>query len=221
MIIIHFLGFKTRKMAKNQWKKSSNYQCLVENYNKTKNMFSRNHPLVSRKIESNESTKMQNAIRSFSSQLTHVDNSGRASMVNVGGKAESERTAIAMAKVVVGKEVAELIADNNIKKGDVLVAAELAGVLGAKHTWALVPLCHTIILSHVEVRAQLVGDVVELVGSAKCVGRTGVEMEALTAVTIAALTVYDMCKSVSHNIVITDVKLLSKTGGSKGNYLAT
>lgn len=184
-------------------------------------MFSRNHPLLSCKIESNESTKMQNAIRSFSSQLTHVDNSGRASMVNVGGKAESERTAIAMAKVVVGKEVAELIADNNIKKGDVLVAAELAGVLGAKHTWALVPLCHNIILSHVEVRAQLVGDVVELVGSAKCVGRTGVEMEALTAVTIAALTVYDMCKSVSHNIVITDVKLLSKTGGSKGNYLVT
>lgn len=205
-------------MTKNQRAKSSSYQCLVENY--PKNMFSRNHSLLSRKM-CNQSIKMQNAIRSFSSQLTHVDNSGRASMVNVGGKAESERTAIAKATVVVGKEVAELIADNNIKKGDVLMAAELAGVLGAKHTWALIPLCHTIVLSHVEVRARLVGDVVELVGSATCVGRTGVEMEALTAVTIAALTVYDMCKSVSHNIVITDVKLLSKTGGSKGNYQVT
>lgn len=208
-------------MTKNQRAKSSSYQYLVEIYPKNKNMFSRNHSLLSRKMLCNQSIKMQNAIRSFSSQLTHVDNTGRASMVNVGGKAESERTAIAKATVVVGKEVAELIADNNIKKGDVLMAAELAGVLGAKHTWALIPLCHSIILSHVEVRAQLVGDVVELVGSAKCVGRTGVEMEALTAVTIAALTVYDMCKSVSHNIVITDVKLLSKTGGSKGNYQLT
>lgn len=208
-------------MTKNQRAKSSSYRCLVENYPKNINTFSRNHSLLSRKMLCNQSIQMQNAIRSFSSQLTHVDNSGRASMVNVGGKAESERTAIAKATVVVGKEVAELIADNNIKKGDVLMAAELAGVLGAKHTWALIPLCHTIVLSHVEVRARLVGDVVELVGSAKCVGRTGVEMEALTAVTIAALTVYDMCKSVSHNIVITDVKLLSKTGGSKGNYQVT
>lgn len=221
MVIIHFLGFKTRKIEKNQWKKSSSHQYVVENYSKNKIIFSRNHSLLSRKIVCNQSIQVQNAGRSFFSQLTHVDNSGRASMVNVGVKAESERTAVAMATVVVGKEVAELIADNNIKKGDVLVAAELAGVLAAKHTWELIPLCHTIILSHVEVRAKLVGDVVELVGSAKCIGRTGVEMEALTAVTVAALTVYDMCKSVSHNMVISDVKLLSKTGGSKGNYLAT
>lgn len=159
-------------------------------------------------------------VRMFSSQLTHVDSSGRAAMVNIATKPTSERTATAQAIVHVGPEVAELIAANNIKKGDVLTVAQLAGVLGAKHTWTLIPLCHSVAVAHVDVKARLEGSSVVLTSCVVCLGQTGVEMEALTAVSVAALTVYDMCKSVSRTMVISDIKLLSKTGGTKGDYFS-
>ncbi|XP_054271003.1 molybdenum cofactor biosynthesis protein 1-like [Macrosteles quadrilineatus] len=153
------------------------------------------------------------------SKLTHVDGDGKASMVDVGAKPLSKRTAVAEARVHVGEEVAELIAANNMKKGDVLTVAQLAGVMGAKRTWELVPLCHQVALSHVDVSVRLVGSTVRVTASAACVGQTGVEMEALTAVTVAALTVYDMCKAVSRQMVISDVRLVSKTGGTRGDYV--
>lgn len=154
----------------------------------------------------------------FSSQLTHVDSSGRAAMVNIATKPSSKRTASAQAIVHIGPDVAELIAANNIKKGDVLTVAQLAGVLGAKHTSALIPLCHSVIVAHVDVQARLEGPSVVLTSCVECVGQTGVEMEALTAVSVAALTVYDMCKAVNRTMVISDIKLLSKTGGTRGDY---
>uniref|UniRef100_A0A1B6HQV5 Molybdenum cofactor biosynthesis protein 1 n=1 Tax=Homalodisca liturata TaxID=320908 RepID=A0A1B6HQV5_9HEMI len=168
----------------------------------------------------NKTLENKKLIRHMSTGLTHVDNEGKASMVNVGKKAISERTAEATATIQVGKEVAKLIADNNIKKGDVLTVAQLAGVLAAKRTWELVPLCHNITLAHVDVRARLdqSTSAVVLTSSVTCVNQTGVEMEALTAVTVAALTVYDMCKAVSRDMVISDIRLLSKTGGTRGDY---
>lgn len=158
--------------------------------------------------------------RLFSTQLTHVNDEGKAKMVDVGEKATSKRTAEAEASVYVGAEIAALILENNMKKGDVLRVAELAGVTAAKRTWELVPLCHNITLTHVSVTATVERDRVRLHSSVCCVGQTGVEMEALTAVTVAALTVYDMCKAVSKSMVISDVRLLSKSGGTRGNYKA-
>lgn len=156
----------------------------------------------------------------FCSKLTHLDTSGRAAMVDVGDKPTSKRKAEAQAVIQVGLDVARLIAANSVKKGDVLTVAELAGVMGAKQTSALIPLCHNVAVSHVDVKARLEGEVVSLRSSVVCVGQTGVEMEALTAVTVAALTVYDMCKSVNRNMVILDIKLLSKSGGTRGDYVA-
>lgn len=155
-----------------------------------------------------------------SGELTHVDSSGRAAMVNIASKPLSQRTASAQAIVHVGSDVAELIAANNIKKGDVLTVAQLAGVLGAKHTSALIPLCHSVAVAHVDVQARLDGPSVVLTSCVVCVGQTGVEMEALTAVSVAALTVYDMCKAVNRSMVISDIKLLSKTGGTRGDYFS-
>lgn len=158
--------------------------------------------------------------RFFSTKLTHVNDEGKAKMVNVGEKAISKRTAEAEASVRVGAEIASLIVANNMKKGDVLRVAELAGVTAAKRTWELIPLCHNITLTHVSVSARVERDTVRLHSSVQCVGQTGVEMEALTAVTVAALTIYDMCKAVSKSMVISNVQLLSKSGGTRGDYKA-
>lgn len=156
--------------------------------------------------------------RGMCTELTHIDKQGKMSMVNVGGKNLTKRIAMARAKIFVGPEIAALIAENNIKKGDVLTISRLAGVLAAKQTSNLIPLCHNIILSHIDVTAELVGENVVLVGRVQTESKTGVEMEALTGVTVAALTVYDMCKAVSKTMVITEVKLLYKSGGVKGDY---
>lgn len=141
-------------------------------------------------------------------------------MVDVGSKPVTERTATARAKVFVGPELTKLIREDGLKKGDVLAVARLAGIVGAKRTSDLVPLCHNIALSSVAVDVELdcALDCVVITGTAKCVGQTGVEMEALTAVSVAALTVYDMCKAVSHNIVISEIMLLGKTGGTRGDF---
>ncbi|XP_053289809.1 molybdenum cofactor biosynthesis protein 1 isoform X1 [Pleuronectes platessa] len=150
-------------------------------------------------------------------QLTHTDAQGRATMVNVGGKLPTRRTATARATVVLGPTAFQLLRDNQLAKGDALSVAQLAGIMASKQTSALIPLCHPLPLDHTSVTFDLEELQHAAVITATCstTGRTGVEMEALTAVSVAALTVYDMCKAVSHDIIITDVKLVSKTGGKR------
>ncbi|XP_075226373.1 molybdenum cofactor synthesis 1 isoform X2 [Lycorma delicatula] len=157
-----------------------------------------------------------------STDLTHVDNRGKAKMVDVGEKPITTRTAKAKAIVNVGKEASDLIQKNLIKKGDVMTVAQLAGIMGAKKTSELIPLCHNINLSKVQVDVEL--DIntfsVLIITSVICEGRTGVEMEALTGASIAALTIYDMCKAINKGIVIQDIHLLEKTGGVRGDYFS-
>lgn len=155
-----------------------------------------------------------------SKNLTHVDSTGKASMVDVSEKPSTTRYAEAMAKIFVGPDVAGLIHSNNLKKGDVLSVAQLAGILGAKKTSDLIPLCHNITLSSVKVNAtlDLENHMVLLKAKIRCCGQTGVEMEALTAVSIAALTIYDMCKAITHDMIITDIMLMSKSGGQRGDF---
>ena len=153
-------------------------------------------------------------------KLSHVDQSGRARMVDVGDKPESERTAVAEGSVRMSVDAYELVASQAIAKGDVLAVAEVAGVMGAKRTGELIPLCHPLALDVVTVEAVLEPGLpgVRVVATAKVTGRTGVEMEALTAVTVACLTIYDMVKSIDRTMTIHEVKLLSKTGGTRGDW---
>uniref|UniRef100_A0A9J7YZK3 Molybdenum cofactor biosynthesis protein 1 n=2 Tax=Cyprinus carpio carpio TaxID=630221 RepID=A0A9J7YZK3_CYPCA len=155
-----------------------------------------------------------------SDQLTHTDAQGKASMVNVGGKAVTCRTAMACGKVILGPKAFNLVRANQLAKGDALAVAQLAGIMGAKQTSSLIPLCHPLPLDHASVTIELLEEEHAVIIKATCqtMGRTGVEMEALTAAAVATLTLYDMCKSVSHDIVITDIKLLSKTGGQRGEF---
>jgi cyclic pyranopterin phosphate synthase len=146
-------------------------------------------------------------------KLTHLDERGRARMVDVGDKPESERTAVAEGTIRMSREAYDLVAGQGVPKGDVLAVAEVAGVMGAKRTGELVPLCHPLGLDVVEVDAALDDSLpgVRVRATAKVTARTGVEMEALTAVTVALLTVYDMVKAVDRGMVIGDVRLVSKT----------
>ncbi|XP_050171259.1 molybdenum cofactor biosynthesis protein 1 isoform X2 [Myiozetetes cayanensis] len=155
-----------------------------------------------------------------SDNLTHTDEEGRATMVDVGGKPDSRRSAVAGAVVLLGEKAFGMVRQNQVKKGDVLAVAQIAGIQGAKLTSQLIPLCHNIPLYHVEVSLSLdeARYAVVIRSSCQTWGRTGVEMEALTAASLAALTVYDMCKAVTHDIVIKEVKLLSKTGGQRGDF---
>ncbi len=158
---------------------------------------------------------------SDSSFLTHVDEYGNVKMVDVTDKPSSVRTAVAAGRVLLGKEAFDRVSENSIAKGDVLATAQIAGIMGAKQTSKLVPLCHDVSLKGVDIELTLVEEMsaVEIRAFAKSVGPTGVEMEALTAVSIAALTIYDMCKSISKGIQITDIHLRAKTGGQSGDYL--
>eukprot|EP00096_Caligus_rogercresseyi_P007931 TRINITY_DN26105_c0_g1_i1.p1 TRINITY_DN26105_c0_g1~~TRINITY_DN26105_c0_g1_i1.p1 ORF type:complete len:178 (+),score=22.42 TRINITY_DN26105_c0_g1_i1:80-613(+) len=155
--------------------------------------------------------------RPFSSGLSHIDSQGRATMVDISGKSESKRTAVAGAKVILGPEAFALLKDNALSKGDALSVSQIAGILGAKRTSELIPLCHPLRLSQVNVELSLdekiLGVNIECVASVT--GRTGVEMEALMGASIAALTLYDMTKAVTHDILITEVRLLEKTGGKR------
>ena len=144
-------------------------------------------------------------------RLSHTDKTGRANMVDVGHKPQQIRTAIAEGFIHLEKETVNLIRENEMKKGDVLTVAEIAGIQAAKKTSELIPLCHQVQLSKVEVRCSLLDAGVAASCTARCVGQTGVEMEALTGVQIALLTIYDMCKAVDKNMVIGEVKLVSKT----------
>lgn len=150
-------------------------------------------------------------------KLTHVDSSGNPSMVNISEKTVTRRTARAQAIVQVGTSIIEQIHSNELmtKKGPVFQTAILAGVMGAKKTSDLIPLCHPLGLEDCQVSIHVQGGEIVIVGTASLTAKTGVEMEALTAVSVAALTVYDMCKALSHGIVIKEIKLLEKTGGKK------
>jgi cyclic pyranopterin monophosphate synthase len=143
-------------------------------------------------------------------KLTHLDQSGKANMVDVGEKPECRRTAVAEGFIYLQNETLQMIRENTVKKGDVLSIAEIAGIMAAKKTPELIPLCHQINLNKVEVRAIIHGTGVRITATAKCTGKTGVEMEALTAVSIGLLTIYDMCKAVDKTMKISDIVLLEK-----------
>jgi len=154
--------------------------------------------------------------------LSHLDGEGRARMVDVGAKAETARVAVAEGWVRMSPAAFALVRTQAVAKGDVLPTAELAGVMGAKRTAELIPLCHPVALDLVEVRGSLEPDVpgVRMVATARASGRTGVEMEALTAVAVACLTVYDMVKAADKGMRIEGIRLLEKTGGQGGDYHA-
>ena len=145
-------------------------------------------------------------------KLSHLDPEGRARMVDVGDKPVRDRTAVATGAVRMSREAYELVAGEGLPKGDVLAVAEVAGVMGAKRTGELIPMCHPLGLDHVQVEARLDPELpgVQVTAAARVTGRTGVEMEALTAVAVACLTVYDMVKAVDKGMVIQDVRLVSK-----------
>lgn len=152
--------------------------------------------------------------------LTHLDAQGQARMVDVSAKAETARTAVAGARVVMRPETLAAIRAGDAPKGDVLGTARVAGILAAKKTHELIPLCHPLLLSHVAVDFEYVEDGIEIRATVRCQGQTGVEMEALTAATVAALTIYDMAKALEKTMRIENVRLLRKEGGKSGLFLA-
>lgn len=168
----------------------------------------------------NESQLSSQNIGESSFELTHTGSTGEAQMVDVSPKESSKRTAIAVGKVILGKKVFDLVRANQMAKGDVLTVAKIAGITAAKQTSSLIPLCHNINLTHVQVDLRLDDEdfSVTIEGEAASTGKTGVEMEAMTAVSIAGLTVYDMCKAASKDISITDIRLKFKSGGKSGDY---
>jgi cyclic pyranopterin monophosphate synthase len=155
-------------------------------------------------------------------QLTHVDAQGTARMVDVGAKPDTERLAIAGGSVFMQPETLRLIREGTIKKGDVLTIARIAGVMAAKRTSELIPLCHPLPLTHIDLEMRLDEEfsAVHIEATARTIGKTGVEMEALTAVTVAALTIYDMAKAVDRGMRLSDIRLLEKRGGQRGDYVA-
>lgn len=152
--------------------------------------------------------------------FTHFNEQGRAKMVDVGEKDITSRSATAAARVLVSPETFEKIKTGGMKKGDVLTVAQIAGVMGAKRTPDLIPMCHPIQITGIDLDLSLdeTRFSVEIYATVSCTGRTGVEMEALTAASTAALTVYDMCKAVQKDIVISDIRLIQKTGGVHGDF---
>lgn len=153
-------------------------------------------------------------------RLTHFDAEGKAVMVDVSAKPDSERVAVARGAVFMAPETLALIRGGGVRKGDVLAVARLAGIMGAKRTPALIPLCHPVALSSVELDLALdsARNAVEISATCKVTGKTGVEMEALTAVSVAALTVYDMCKAVDRAMRIGEIRVTHKSGGKSGTY---
>jgi cyclic pyranopterin monophosphate synthase len=154
-------------------------------------------------------------------QLTHLDDQGQARMVDVGAKGETEREAIAGGRVRMRRETLALLRAGDLPKGDVLGTARVAGMMAAKRTSELIPLCHPLLLTHVGVEFAFDEETpsVEITATVRCRGRTGVEMEALTAVSVAALTIYDMAKAVERGMVIEGVRLLEKRGGKSGEWV--
>jgi cyclic pyranopterin phosphate synthase len=156
-------------------------------------------------------------------KLTHLNDAGEAHMVDVSAKAETERVAKAGARVLLQKSTLDLILSGQAAKGDVLATARIAGIMAAKKTSDLIPLCHPLALSQVtvELTPDAAGNAIDIVATCKLKGRTGVEMEALTAASVAALTIYDMVKAVDRGMQITDIRLLHKSGGKSGDFNAS
>ena len=173
------------------------------------------------KKERNMTSKIPAGNDRASETLTHVNTEGEANMVDVASKADSLRYSAAKATVNLGEKAFTLVKENKLKKGDVINVAKLAGIMAAKRTATLIPLCHNIPLTSVKVDVELEEATNSLIieGKVKCFGKTGVEVEALTCVSVAALTVYDMCKAVSKDIVITDIQLVEKDGGKSGHFV--
>jgi len=153
-------------------------------------------------------------------KLTHTDKRGKANMVDVSEKSITYRTAEAYGEIKVSKEIFKAIKNNTLQKGDVLAVAKIAGIQAAKKTSELIPLCHNIFISKIDVEFKLnvKKTAVEIYSIAKTNSQTGIEIEALTAVTVAALTIYDMCKAIDKSMVISEIRLLSKSGGKSGEY---
>jgi len=151
--------------------------------------------------------------------FTHFNEQGRARMVDVSEKTPTLRTAAAAGRVKMLPSTVEAIRTGGAPKGDVLAVAQMAGIMAAKRTWELIPMCHPLQLTGVDVRFELTEDTVEIRAEVRCKGETGVEMEALTAVSAAALTVYDMCKALQKDMEITDIRLLRKSGGKSGDFI--
>lgn len=152
-------------------------------------------------------------------ELSHLDAEGGARMVDVSGKPETLRSATAVGRVCMSAETRRLVAEKALPKGDVFTVARVAGVLAAKRTGELIPLCHPLPLTDIQVDLSLNNEGIAITATASCVGRTGVEMEALTAVSVAALTIYDMCKSADKRLRIEEVRLARKTGGKSGDFV--
>ena len=153
-------------------------------------------------------------------ELTHFNEQGRARMVDVTAKAVTHRRAVAVGQVRMAPQTMACIRQGTLKKGDVLAVAQVAGIQAAKHTWELIPMCHPLLLRGIDIAFSLCDDpcMVEIQAAVTCTGVTGVEMEALTAVTTAALTIYDMCKAVQKDMEITNIHLTAKSGGKSGDY---
>ena len=153
-------------------------------------------------------------------ELTHFNEQGRARMVDVTEKAVTYRRAVAAGEIYVSPETMTHIKNGTMKKGDVLAVAQVAGIQAAKHNWVLIPMCHPLPLRGIDITFRLSDEpcMVEIQAAVTCTGVTGVEMEALTAVSVAALTIYDMCKAVQKNMEITNIRLLEKSGGKSGDY---
>ena len=166
------------------------------------------------------SYKKEPELKKDKNRLSHVDSKGKARMVNVSAKKDSFRAAIAHARISMKRESFERVMENKNKKGDVLGTANLAGILAAKKTGELIPLCHPLNISHIGL--EFIPDrrtcSIEIIAACEITGKTGVEMEALTAVTVAALTLYDMCKTADKNMEISEIHLIKKTGGRSGVY---
>ena len=154
--------------------------------------------------------------------LTHFNEQGRARMVDVTEKAVTHRTAIAVGEIHMAPDTLAHIKAGTMKKGDVLAVAQVAGIQAAKHNWELIPMCHPLPLTGIDIAFSLSDDpcMVEIRATVSCTGVTGVEMEALTAVSVAALTIYDMCKAIQKDMHITNIRLLEKMGGKSGHYVA-
>ena len=151
-------------------------------------------------------------------ELTHINEQGRARMVDVTEKAATARTAVAEGRVRMRRETAELIRTGGMAKGDVLAVAQVAGIMAAKRTPDIIPMCHSLRLTGVDIAFTLEEEAVRIRATVRCKGETGVEMEALTAVSAAALTIYDMCKAVQKDMEIGEIRLCRKTGGKSGDY---
>lgn len=154
-------------------------------------------------------------------ELTHINKEGRARMVDVSDKDKTKRVGIACASIYMKKETLQRVKDGNIKKGDVLSVAQVGGIMGAKNTPSIIPMCHSIMLSGCDINFKFDEEnlKIDIIAEAKTTGQTGVEMEALTAVSVAALTIYDMCKAIDREMVVSDIKLLKKTGGKSGEFI--